>query len=248
MALVLCNDMGDGITQIILNRAPVNALSPGFLMEFSDKLDQLAADTSVRGVVISSAFRTFSAGLDLKEAVEFDLNDEYATVKSLNVAFLNLFAFPKPVVTAITGAAIAGGLFFVLASDYRVAGPKAKFGLAEIRVGVDFPVGPMEIARATLAPNDLRRLMLAGQPITAAAAETSGLVDALVAQEDVVETAIAMAKAMAGSPPKAYAAVKRQIRGDTIARIQQAMDQGANEPADGWFTDETKSAMRRMIG
>lgn len=248
MGQVVCEKMGDGVTRIILKRAPVNALSAEFLNEFSDTLDQLAADPFVRAVVISSAFNVFSAGLDLKETLEFDQNDEFAIVKALNEVFLNLFTFPKPTVAATNGASIAGGLFFILASDYRFAGPRAKFGLAEVRVGVHFPVGPMEIARATLSSNDLRRLMLTGQPISAEAAEKSGIVDALVHENVLIDTAFEAAKSLAENPVAAYAAVKIQIRGDAITRIQDAIQNGANEPASGWFTEETKPAMRRMIG
>lgn len=247
MSLVQCNDLGDGITQIILNRAPVNALSAEFLMEFSDTLDHLATENSVRGVVISSNFKVFSAGLDLKEALDFDRDAENDIVKALNVAFLNLFSFSKPTVAAINGSAIAGGLFFVLASDYRVAVQRASFGLAEVRVGADFPVGPMEIARATLSSNDLRRLMLTGDPVTAEAAEKSGFIDAVVSDEALLATAVETAKALASSPSTAYASIKDQIRGDAIARIQNAIQHGANAPAGGWFSEETKPAMRRML-
>ena len=247
MNYIQCHDLGDGISQIMLNRAPVNALSTDFLMEFSDTLDQLAADTSVRAAVISSPFKAFSAGLDLKETLEFDRDDENAIIKALNVAFLNLFTFPKPSVAAINGASIAGGLFFVLASDYRVATQSAQFGLAEVRVGVDFPIGPMEIARATLSANDLRRLMLSGLPVSAEAAEKSGIVDALVPDQELQNAAVEAAKSLASSPAKAYAAVKRQIRGDAVARIQDAILLGASAPAEGWFSDETKPAMQRML-
>ena len=247
MKYVQSHDLGGGISQIMLNRAPVNALSAEFLMEFSETLDQMAADVAIRAVVISSAFKMLSAGLDLKEALSFDHNDEVAIVTALNVAFLNLFAFPKPTVVAVNGAAIAGGLFFVLASDYRVATPNAKFGLAEVRVGADFPVGPMEIARATLTPNDLRRMMLSGLPISAEQAEKAGIVDALVSDQAVLDTAVDAAKTLAGSPAITYAKIKHQIRGDVITRIQDAMHKGANAPPDGWFTHETKPAMQRML-
>ena len=241
-------DHGEGIVQIGLNRAPVNALSPALLMGFAQMLDQMAADDGVRAVVLTSAFKVFSAGLDLKEAQGFDLAAQHAIVKGLNVGFLAQFAFPKPCVSAVSGAAIAGGLFFVLASDYRVAGPRARFGLAEVRVGADFPVGPLEIARATLGPNDLRRLMLTGQPMAAEAAAVSGLVDQVVAEDQVLSTALQAARDMAASPPGTFASVKRQIRGGVIQTITAAMENGANAPEGGWFSAETIPAMKRMIG
>jgi enoyl-CoA hydratase/carnithine racemase len=241
-------DHGDGVTGIGLVREPVNALSGGFLMDFASILDDLASDTSVRSVVLSSPFKVFSAGLDLKKARDFDLEQQFEIVKGLNVAFLKLFSFPKPTVVAVSGAAIAGGLFFVLASDYRVAGPKAQFGLAEVRVGADFPVGPLEIARATLTPGDLRRLMLTGRPVKADQALASGMVDEIADEGAVMDRALVVAREMAHLPPQTFASVKRQIRGAVCDRIEDAMAAGANAPEGGWFNEETKAAMSRMIG
>lgn len=240
-------DHGDGVVELALNRAPVNALSAEFLMDLSRTFDAMGADDAVRAIVLTSEFKVFSAGLDLKEAQGFDAAEQDAIVEGLNVGFLSMFACPKPVVVAVGGAAIAGGLFFVLSSDLRVSGPRAKFGLAEVRVGVDFPVGPLEIARATLGPNSLRRLMLTGQPIDAQAAQAAGIIDVLV-EDDPTQRALQEARALAGIPAMAYASVKRQIRGTTIERIEQAMREGQTAPEGGWFTDETRAAMQRMIG
>ncbi len=242
-------DYGEGIVGIELNRGPVNALSPAFLMGMADMLTGMEQDDSVRAVVLSSPFKVFSAGLDLKEAQNYDLAQQHAIVEALNVAFLALFAFPKPVVAAVGGAALAGGLFYVLGSDLRVAGPRASFGLAEVRVGVDFPAPTMEIARATLGPNTLRRLMQTGQPIDAKQAVAEGIVDVL--EEDggiVLDRALAEARTLADIPSIAYASVKRQIRQPAITACEAAIAQGANAPEGGWFNAQTRDAMRRMIG
>ncbi len=246
--LFIRKDHGDGMTEIMLNRAPVNALSAESLMGLVDLMRDLAEDNSVRAVIFTSPFKVFSAGLDLKEALGFDLADQNAIVKGLNVGFTALFTFPKPTIAVVKGAAIAGGLFYVLSSDYRISGPRAKFGLAEVRVGADFPVGPMEIARATLDPNTLRRLMLSGQPINADAARACGMVDEIEEDEDVLlDRALRIAYDLAASPPVTYAAIKRQIRADAVARINAAMSAGANAPEGGWFSAGTKAAMQRMI-
>jgi enoyl-CoA hydratase/carnithine racemase len=237
-------DHGDGVIELVLGRAPVNALSAAFLMDFADEIQELGQDDTVRSIVITSDFKVFSAGLDLREAQTFDLKQQNAIVEGLNVGFLKLFSCPKPTVCAINGAAIAGGLFFILASDLRVSNSKASFGLAEVRVGADFPVGPLEIARATLDPNMLRRLMLTGLPISAETAHHMGIVDVL--DETPTEKAIAEARKLGKNPPKTYASIKRQIRGGTIAVIEHAIENHASE--EGWFSDETKTAMQRMIG
>lgn len=246
--LLLRSDLEGGITRLTLNRAPVNALSAELLMAYAATLDGLAQDDAVRAVVVDSAFKVFSAGLDLKEAQDFDRAQQNAIVDGLNIGFLTQFAFPKPLVAAVGGAAIAGGLFFVLAADYRVATARAQFGLAEVRVGADFPIGPLEIARATLDADMMRRLMLTGIPVDSATALARGVVDEIAEPENLGPRAVAAARQMADSPPGTFAAVKKQIRGATIASIETAMDDLARNGGRGWFSDETRAAMQRMIG
>lgn len=234
----------NGILRLTLNRPPVNALTASALLGLERIVLEAAGNTEVRALVIDSAQKVFSAGLDLKAAQAFDASEQRAMVDGLNRGFRALFACPKPVVAACAGAAIAGGLFFILAADHRLATPAAKFGLAEVRVGVDFPAGPLEIARAMLGPNDLRRLMQRGQPIGAEDAQQAGLIDRVVPQDQVLSMALRDAAEFAEIPPASYAAVKHQIRGETIARIDTAM---AQERAE-WFNHETRAAMARMLG
>lgn len=231
------------VRHLVLDAPPVNALRPDRLFGLAEVIEAAQAAPQIRAIVISSAHRVFSAGLDLKAARDFDAGEQGAIVEGLNVAFLRLFACPKPVIVAVNGAAIAGGLFFILAADHRLSSPRAVFGLAEVRVGVDFPVGPMEIARAMLAPNDLRRLMMRGQPVGAEAARAAGLIDQIVPEEDLISQAMQDAAEFAAIPPAAYASVKLQIRGETIDRIKAQMQQ----PRTDWFTTETREAMTAIL-
>lgn len=245
---ITVTDEGGGVYALTLQRQPVNALTVGFLDGFAARLADLAADGDVRAVVLCSAARVFSAGLDLKEAQKFDPGQQTAMADALTRAFQAQFAFSKPLVVAVEGAAIAGGLFFVLAADWRVSGPRGLFGLAEVRVGADFPAGPMEIARATLDPNDLRRLMLTGQPISAEDAAARGIVDDVCAAGGATGGALAKARELADIPGATYARVKAQIRGPAIAAIEAEVARQGNDPERGWFGDETRAAMARMLG
>ena len=147
MAPVFTEVTEDGIAILTLNRAPVNALVPTFLSDIAETLNTLAADKHVHAVVLTSALKVLSGGFDLKAAQAFTSADEKDIVDHLNADLATMYAFPKPLITAAGGAAIAGGLFFVLTADYTIAVPRAKFGLAEVRVGANFPVGPLEIRR-----------------------------------------------------------------------------------------------------
>lgn len=241
-------DLGDGIFELQLGQAPVNALSADYLMGFAAEINAMVRNDDVRSIILTSPFKVFSAGLDLKAAKDFDVAQQHAIVRGLNEGFLALYACPKPVVACIGGAAIAGGLFFVLGSDRRVAYSKSSFGLAEVRVGADFPIGPLEIAKATLDSDTQRRLMLTGQPIGPIAARNAGFIDIIAEDhEDLVAYSLSEARKLAELPSQAYASIKAQLRGETIARIRSGIADGGNEPEGGWYNSQTQGAMQRMI-
>lgn len=237
----------DGITVLTLNRAPVNALNPAFLDALGAWLDAAARDDSVRAVVLASPFKVFSAGLDLAEMQGYGVTEQTAIVDALNTAFVALYGFPKPLVAAVGGAAIAGGLFFPLSADYSVAAPGAKLGLAEVRVGASFPVAPLEIARAELTPQGLRRLMLSGLPVDAETALGFGAIDEIAEGDALLDRACRAAHGLAQAPAGTYATIKDQIRAATLATIRTAIDEGTDPTRAGWFTEETRAAMAAAL-
>ena len=236
-----------GVALMRLDRAPVNALNPVFLDTIHDALGALEADDGVRSVVLCAEGKTLSGGMDLKELQGFSSDDERAMVHGLNRTFGRLYGFPKPLICAAHGPAIAGGMFFVLVSDYRVAGERAVFGLAEVRVAVRFPVGPMEIARNELAPNALRRIMLSGRNHDAATARELGVVDEVVPGDKVLERAVEVATEYAALPPNTFASIKHAIRGDVREQVRVAVEDRADPMLAGWFTEETGDATRAML-
>src|SRR6056297_1258181 len=110
----------NGVLRLTLAGPPVNALTPERLMGLDAAIADAEENEDVSAIVIDSACKAFSAGLDLKEAQHYDEKRQDAIVKGLNQGFLRLFECPKPVIVACGGAAIAGGLFFVLAADWRL--------------------------------------------------------------------------------------------------------------------------------
>jgi enoyl-CoA hydratase/carnithine racemase len=198
-------------------------------------------------LVVNSSFKVFSAGINLKDAKDFTSDQQTLMVKGLNFAFSKLFQFPKPVIVAAEGAAIAGGFFFILTSDYRVGGAKSMYGLAEARVGVDFPKPLLEIAKSVLSAADLRRLMQSGNPINSKQALTSGIIDEIVDTGEAFNRALIVAEDYSNIPKKTYSRIKRQVRGVSIDKINELMKNNSGVPVDGWYGDETRAAMDAML-
>jgi len=233
----------DGIAVVTLANPPVNAVDAPLLEKLADLFEALAADRAVRAAVIAAEGPAFSAGLDLKTTPELDRLGQRRLVDALNDSFGTLYAWPKPLVAAVNGHAIAGGLILALCADWRiVADVPMQISLAEVRVGVTYPVAPLQIARAELAPSAARRLVLLGETIDAVAAEALAIVDERVPSEALLAHAVARAERYAGLPPQAFATTKRELRAAELEWIVAARA-GHGEPRlAAWLGDEMRQA------
>ncbi len=165
----------DGVATLTLNRADKkNALSIALRDELSDALDALAGDEAVKTVVVTGAGDVFSAGFDLREFQQPELNDRlWASSDRFHATVLQ---FPLPLVAAINGPAIAGGFDLAVMCDLRVAVDTARFSHPEIEFG-DVVYGPLhDIVGGGLA----RELCFTGRAVDAQEAKTLGLVSSVV--------------------------------------------------------------------
>src|SRR5262245_16880565 len=161
----------DGIALVVLANPPMNVMQASLLEELAALFEDLAANPAVRAAVIAAEGRAFSAGLDLKHVPGLDHPGQRRLVDALNDCFGTLYAWPKPLVAAVNGHAIAGGLILALCADWRVAADvPMQVSLAEVRVGVTYPVAPLEVARGELAPATARKLVLLGEVLDAPSA------------------------------------------------------------------------------
>jgi enoyl-CoA hydratase len=238
----------DGVCTLTLDRPPANALNAEFLDAIESRFVALEIRDDVRAVVITGRGKIFSAGMDLKIIPGLSLAGQRAAITALNKTYGRLYGFPKPLVAAVNGHAIAGGLFFVLASDYRV-GPDggAQFGLTEVRAGVAFPVAALDIAKAELSPAVARRLLLGGRTVGIGVAADWGILDEVVQPGDVLARALEQARLYAATPPKAYAAVKCQLRAGVLARIERVLADGGDPLLGNWITEETAAAAHATL-
>lgn len=247
MANLKTEDLGDGIRLLTLSRAPVNALNAGFLVELEAAFRDANEDDAVRVLVLNSDLKVLSAGMDLKEASEFSDADQTAIVDGLNAAYLELYRIPKPVITLVNRAAIAGGMFFVLASDFILADTGAKLGLTEVRVGVDFPICAMEIARAEMTPLTFKRVVLSGQNVVAEDAVAMGLINEVVTPDALMDRGLEMAREYARIPPLTFANIKTQMRKTIVDKVAKVVADKSDPKRNGWFNEETRDSMRALL-
>lgn len=238
----------DGIAVVSLAKPPMNAMDAELLEALARLFVGLADDPDVRAAAIAAEGPAFSAGLDLKTTPLLDRLGQRRLIDALNECFGTLYAWPKPLVAAVNGHAIAGGLILALCADWRiVADVPLQISLAEVKVGVTYPVAPLTIARAELAPSAARRLILLGETVDAAGAEALAIMDQRVTPSSLNAQAIARAERFAALPPQAFATIKRELRAPQLARIDAARA-GRDEPRlGGWLGEEMRHASAAVV-
>jgi enoyl-CoA hydratase len=201
---------------VTMNRpAAKNALSPAMLAIMREAWDRVDADPEIRVCVLTGAGGAFCAGADLKamaaappgEAFAVDASD-LSRIDSL----LKGRRLTKPLIAAVEGAAIAGGTEILQATDIRVAGQSARFGVAEARWGL-FPLGGSAVRLTRQIPYTLAAdLLLTGRHITAAEALSLGLIGYVVPDGTALTKALEIADLIAANGPLAVQAILRTIR------------------------------------
>ena len=222
----------DGVAVLTLNRPDKrNALSIELRTQLADALDELAADDSLGCVVLTGAGTAFSSGMDVTQFGGDDDNKR-ALVESSEAMFGAVARFPLPLVAAVNGPAVAGGFVLALLCDIRLAGLRARFGFPE--VGRHIPPS-YAAARAALPPAAARWLCLTGEVVDAGEAERLGIVAEVVADDALLERAVAVATQIASASPWTVRELKRRILLDHERLLLPLLD------------DETRVLRERLL-
>jgi enoyl-CoA hydratase len=231
-----------GSTAIVqIDRPPANAMNPELVEEIIAVTGSLA-ESPPDAVVIVGRDGFFSAGLDLNVVPTLDAKGQAEMIMAINRMVAAWYGFERPVVGAINGHAIAGGVVLALCADYRVGSKEGKLGLTETRVGVPYPANALAVVKAELSPPAARYLVMRAHLIEPPEALELGLVDELADPGAVLEQALAMAAELGDLPSDGYQAVKRQLRGPTLAEMQRVVESGTDPLAQSWLSAETGSA------
>ncbi|MFN8112755.1 MAG: crotonase/enoyl-CoA hydratase family protein [Solirubrobacterales bacterium] len=213
--------LDDGIATITLDDGKVNALSADMLASIGERLDQAEADEAV--VVMTGRERTFSAGFDLK-------SEDWPTMLTAGARISErMLSFPRPIVVACNGNALAMGAFLLLSADYRVgAAGDFKIGLNEVAIGLTLPFFGIAIAKHRLTRPAYDRATVTGVIIGPDEARDAGFLDEVVEPGEVIGTARAAAERLKGIDMNAHHATKLRIRADALAGLADGIDRIQN--------------------
>jgi enoyl-CoA hydratase/carnithine racemase len=199
------------IATIRLNRPPMNALSAAVQADLVAAAAQVASDQAIRAVVLYGGPKLFAAGADIKEMSAASYAQMLPDSARLQDALTAVARIGKPVIAAVTGYALGGGLELALCADFRILGESAKVGQPEILLGLIPGAGGTQRLPRLIGPARAKDLIFSGRFVGAPEALAIGLADKVVPDDEVYSAACALAASYAAGPAIALAAAKQAI-------------------------------------
>ena len=211
MAEFVTLEVTDGIGTIRLDRPPMNALNRQLQEEIRAAARAASVDSSVKAVIVYGGEKVFAAGADIKEMAELSAAQMAAIAGELQSALGSLAEIPKPVVAAVTGYALGGGLEVALGADRRIVGDNVKLGVPEVLLGVIPGGGGTQRLARLIGPSRAKDMVFTGRFVGADEALRIGLVDEEIAPDEVYNAARAWASQFTTGASRALAAAKASI-------------------------------------
>ncbi len=235
----------NGVKTITLNRPEkCNALSPALISELTLALDE-AAECSCGVVILTGTGSAFCSGLDIGqlETIQAHSYEEHRRDSENMVRVLRaLYDFPKPVIAAVNGPAIAGGMSLATIPDFTLATPESKFGLNEVRVGFVPAIAASFLLRQ-VGEKRTRELLLTGRLLKAQEALQLGLVTQVVAAEELMLSAYALAQSLLMNSPQAMQSVKRLLASHARRRLDEELEEAIQVNAQQRSTEDFKEGV-----
>jgi len=239
--------VGEGVGTIRLDRPKMNAIDEQLHLEVRAAAQEASERDDVRAVVLYGGERVFAAGADIKAMSQLDGSTMTSWGLELTTSFTTVARIPKPVIAAVTGYALGGGYELALCADFRVLGASAKIGQPEILLGVIPGAGGTQRLARLVGPAKAKDLVFTGRHVGAEEALDIGLADAVVPDDEVYPTAVAMAQKFAAGPPLALAAAKRAIDHGLDLPLEEGLALETRLFAELFHTEDQKAGMRSFL-
>lgn len=216
-------DLKDSLAVIRMDDGKVNALGPAMQQALNDAIDR-ADDDNAGALVITGNERVFSGGFDLKVLTSGEVQPAIDMLRGGFELAYRLLSYPKPVVMACTGHAIAMGAFLLSSGDHRVAAHAYNIQANEVAIGMVLPYAALEIMKLRLTQSAYQQAAGLGKTFFGETAVAAGFVDEIVLPEMVVDRAEEAAREFAGLHQHAHAAIKLRARADALKAIRAGID------------------------
>jgi enoyl-CoA hydratase/carnithine racemase len=239
-------DVDSAVATMRLNRPPMNAICQQLIDDLAEAVDEVRANSTVRAVLLHGGERVFAAGADIKEMATIGPVEALARASQLHQVFDSVAALPQPVIAAINGFALGGGLELALCADIRVANADAQLGQPEIQLGVIPGGGGTQRLTRLIGTAKAKRLIFTGQFVSAQEALLFGLVDELT-DGDAHDSAMELARSYAEGPTLALRAAKSAIERVHDTDLAAGLELERLQFASLFATADQKTGMRSFI-
>jgi enoyl-CoA hydratase/carnithine racemase len=225
----------------------MNALNAQVQAEIAAAAAQVSKDSAIRAVILYGGERVFAAGADIKEMAALGFAEMAERDAALQAAFNDVAGIPKPVVAAIAGYALGGGLELALCADFRVLGESAKVGQPEILLGVIPGAGGTQRLPRLVGPAKAKDLIFTGRHVAADEALAIGLADKVVPDAEVYQAAKDLAAQYAAGPALALRAAKQAVDKGLEVDLATGLEIERLHFASLFATEDQKAGMRSFM-
>jgi enoyl-CoA hydratase/carnithine racemase len=235
------------VATIRLDRPPMNALNAQVQGEIAAAAAQVSLDPAIRAVVLYGGEKVFAAGADIKEMAEVGYSQMAADTRRLQESFTAVAKIPKPVVAAVTGYALGGGLELALCADFRIAGESARVGQPEILLGIIPGAGGTQRLPRLVGPARAKDIVYTGRFVGAQEALAIGLVDKVVPDAEVYQAARDLVSRYATGPAAALRAAKQAIDDGLEVNLDTGLEIERLHFAGLFATEDQRTGMRSFV-
>jgi enoyl-CoA hydratase/carnithine racemase len=236
------------VATLVINRPPANTLTPELLAELAAVVQQVAQDDAVKVVLLTGTGRFFIAGADIRLLASISSSREGETIALQGQAILNqIEALEKPVIAAINGICLGGGLELAMCCHIRLAAEGSRLGQPEIDLGIMPGFGGTQRLPRIVGQSKALELILTGDPISAQEAKAIGLVSQVVAPEDLLRQAQGLAQKIASKAQIALRASLRAIRQGVAASVSDGLALEARLFGELCDTDDKREGVAAFL-
>lgn len=218
-------EIADKIAVVSLNNPPVHSLKMPLLRELDIMLDELYQNSDVKVIIITGAGKTFASGADIDEISQLTTHQQAKDMSAFGQkVFLKLESGPKPVIAAINGFCLGGGLELAMSCHIRIASDRSMMGLPEIALGIIPGFGGTQRLPRIVGMSKATEMILSGEPVRAEEALAIGLVNKVVSKDTLLEDAKKIAAKMTAKSGVAMSCALKSIGKGQHVDIAKAME------------------------
>lgn len=247
MGELVAVEIDQAVATVRLNRPPMNALNSALQADLAAAAAAVGANQQIRAVVLYGGEKLFAAGADIKEMADSSYARMAAGSRRLQDALNAVAEISKPVIAAITGYALGGGLELALCADFRVLGASAQVGQPEILLGLIPGAGGTQRLPRLIGPARAKDLVFSGRFVRAEEALAIGLADQVVPDDQVYQSACALAARYATGPPVALAVAKHAIDAGLGTDLRTGLEIERLGFAGLFATEDARGGMRSFV-